>query len=173
MNSKRGQLVLATAAVVAVALAPVVIAYLQLGYHADVRASEDFTNPTEHAQRVLDRAVHQSEVEVRERFDWDEREDAVEEFREEMEPRLDELEASRVERGTAYQVAYDESVADEWSEEECPGGDGREFEECEAIGGVVVQDRVGETHVVAVGFELRVTTERGWIRETVVVEVVG
>jgi hypothetical protein len=171
MNRERAQLVLAAAAVVAVALAPVVVAYLQLGYHDDVRASGDYTAPAENAQRMLERAVHESAAGIPSEYEWSERGDAVEEVRERLGPRLAELEASRVEEGTAYQVAYNESAAAEWASSNCPGGPNRQFGGCETVDGVVVQDRVGETHMVAVAFDLRVTTERGWIRGTVVVRV--
>lgn len=169
MNRERAQLVLAAAAVVAIALAPVVVAYLQLGYHDDVRASGDYTAPAENAQRVLDRAVHESASGIPGEYGWDEREEAVVEVRDRLKPRLGELEAARVEEGTAYQVAYNESAAEEWASANCPGGPNRQFGDCVAVDGVVVQDRVGETHVLAVAFDLRVTTERGWIRETVIV----
>ena len=169
MTRERAQLVLVAAAVVAVALAPVVVAYLQLGYHDDVRASGDYTAPAENAQRVLDRAVHESATGIPAAYEWSEREEAVVKVRERLGPRLSELEAARVEEGTAYQVAYNESAATAWASANCPGGPNRQFGGCEAVGGVVVQDRVGETHVLAVAFDLRVTTERGWIRETMVV----
>lgn len=171
MNRERAQLVLAAAAVVAVALAPVVLAYLQLGYHDDVRASTDYDAPAQNAQRVLDRAVHESATGIPGEYDWNERGEAVSEVRDRLEPRLSALESARVEEGTAYQVAYNESAAEGWAEENCPSGPNRQFGDCEAIEGMVVQDRVGETHVITVAFDLRVTTERGWIRETVVVPV--
>ena len=173
MKRERAQLVLAAAAVVAVALAPVVVAYLQLGYHDDVRASADYDAPAQNAQQVLERAIHQSAAGTPGEYDWNERGDGVAEVRNRLEPRLSALESARVEEGTAYQVAYNESAALEWTAGNCPSGPNRQFGGCETIDGVVVQDRVGETHVLAVAFDLRVTTERGWIWETVVVEVVG
>ena len=171
MTRERAQLVLVAAAVVAVALAPVVVAYLQLGYHDDVRASADYDAPAANAQRVLDRAVHESATGIPGEYGWDEREEAIAEVRDRLEPRLAELESARVEEGTAYQVAYNESEAESWADENCPGGPNRQFGGCDTIEGMVVQDRIGETHVLAVAFDLRVTSERGWIRETVVVPV--
>ncbi|MFB9804751.1 hypothetical protein ACFFQF_04570 [Haladaptatus pallidirubidus] len=53
----RAQLVLAAAAIVAVALAPVVFAYLQLGYSDDVTASNDYDAPVENAEGVLSRGA--------------------------------------------------------------------------------------------------------------------
>ena len=173
MKRERAQLVLAAAAVVAVALAPVVVAYLQFGYHDDVRASGEYDAPAGNAQRVLERAVHESSSAIPASHEWSEREDAVMEIRERLEPRLANLEAARVEEGTAYQVAYNESAAVAWADEHCPSGPNRQFGECEAIDGVVVQDRVGGTHVLAVAFDLQVTTEQGWIREVVVVKGVA
>jgi len=34
---------------------------------------------------------------------------------------------------------------------------------------VVVQNRDGETHVLAVAFDVRVTTERGWYETTITI----
>ena len=57
MGRDRAQLVLAVAAVIAAALAPALLAYLQLGYHADVDATGDFEDPAANARTVLDRAT--------------------------------------------------------------------------------------------------------------------
>lgn len=58
-DSYRGQLVLAAAVVIAIALVPVVIAYLQLGYHADIEASADYEDPLANGRRLLGRAIHE------------------------------------------------------------------------------------------------------------------
>ena len=155
----RAQLVLVAAAVVAVALAPVVVAYVQLGYHADVTASEEFDAPAENADRLLTRAVHDAAADVPAHYEWDEREAAVGDVRSELAPRLDALRSSRVEEGTVYQVEYNRSAADAWRQANCPGGPNRQFGGCEADRGVVVQKRAGETHVLAVAFDVRVTTD--------------
>ncbi len=52
--------------------------------------------------------------------------------------------------------------------ENLPHGPNRQFGGCQADRGVVVQNRDGETHVLAVAFNLRVTTELGWYEMTVV-----
>ena len=169
----RGQLVLAAAALVAVALAPVVFAYLQLGYHADVTASGDYAAPGRNAERLLQRAVHDAAVGVPADYEWSDRADAVSEVRSELTPRLDSLRSSRVESGTAYRVSYNRSTADAWRRENCPSGPNRQFGACEARRGLVVQERAGETHVLAVAFDVRVTTERGTTEMTLVVETVG
>jgi len=169
----RGQLVLVAAAVLAVALAPVVLAHLQFGYHDDVRASEALVEPTENAERVLSRAVHRATVGIPADHDWDERAAAVAVVRSRLAPRIDALATSRVEDGTAYAVSYNRSVADRMARSRCPGGAGRRFGDCTAIDGVVVQDRVVETHVLAVAFDVTVTTDRGRIEATMVVRPVA
>lgn len=54
----------------------------------------------------------------------------------------------------------------------CPVGPARQFGPCETDRGVVIQERVGETHVLVVVFDVTITTERGYIEATVVVPVV-
>lgn len=173
ITGERAQLVLAAAAMVAVALAPVVMAYLQLGYHADVTASEGYDAPGRNAERVLSRAVHDAASGAAGEFAWDERAAAVAAVRADLKPRVDALRSSRVESGTAYQVGYDQSAAEAWADANCPGGPDRQFGDCEARRGVVVQERAGETHVLAVAFDVRVTTRRESMALTLVVESVG
>jgi hypothetical protein len=166
----RAQLVLAAAALVAIALAPVVVAYLQLGFHADVTASAEYDAPDRNAERVLSRAVHDAASGVSGDLAWDERETAVDVVRSSLEPRLESLRSSRVESGTVYQVGYNQTAAEDWRRENCPGGPDRQFGDCEAREGVVVQERAGETHVLAVAFDVRVTTEDSEMKLVLVVE---
>lgn len=167
----RGQLVLVAAAVVAVALAPVVVAYLQLGYHPDVRAGGAFEDPAADGIRLLERAVHEAAAAHRGE-PWHRRRAVVAGVRADLEPRLETLEASRVHEGTAYRVVYNESAARSWARERCPRGPGRAFGPCQAHDGVVVQERAGETTVLAVAFDVRVERERGSQALTAVVEPV-
>jgi hypothetical protein len=169
---ERAQLVLAAAALVAVALAPVVVAYLQLGYHADVDASAEFDAPDRNAERLLSRAVHDAAGDATGEFAWSERTAAAAGVRDELKPRLDALRSSRVEEGTVYRVGYNQTAARSWRRANCPGGPNRQFGPCEAHRGVVVQERAGETHVLAVAFDVRVTTRDSEMTLTMVVPVV-
>lgn len=166
----RAQLVLAAAGVVAVALLAMTAAYLQLGAHPDVDAERE-VGPREAVDRavgVLSRAVDDARV-THTGEAWSERDAVVEAVREDLAPPLDSLETARVAKGTAYAVAYDQEAASAYASEHCPRGDGRAFGDCEAIGGVVVQERAGETTVLAVAFEVAVTTPEGETTVTVVV----
>lgn len=166
----RAQLVLAAAVVIAVALAPVVLAYLQLGTHPDVGVEGgDYGSD---ARRFLERATHEAGAEAT-GVDWTAREHAVERVRGSLTPRLETLNASRVEEGVAYAVNYNRSATSAWASEQCPRGDGREFGSCLAVDGVVVQERAGETTVLAVGYDVTVTTLRSERELTFVVRVVG
>jgi len=169
VRGDRAQLVLVAAAVVAIALAPVVLAYLQLGYHPDVQASAEYEEPLADAERFLGRAVHEAGTGIDR--DWSARSAAVTAVRDRLRPRLAALEQSRLDEGIAYEVAYAESAAGDWATANCPGGSGKRFGGCEAERGVVVQERAGETTVLAVALEVRATTERGRYETTVVVPV--
>lgn len=165
----RSQLVLLGAAALAIALVPLVLAYLQLGYHADVTASADYDDPTQNAQRFLDRAVANATDPVAGRYDWRDRDSAADAVRAGLDPHLATLAESRVASGTATQISYNRTAARAWARSRCPGGPNRQFGRCEARRGVVVQHRAGETTVLAVALDVTVTTERG-VRELTVVE---
>ncbi len=169
---ERGQLVLLAAAVLAVALVPVVLTYLQLGYHEDVAASGDYDAPGEDAARFLDRTVHDAATTVG-TDDWGNRRAVVTAVHGELDPRLERLAVSRVESGVAYSVAYNRSAARAWRREHCPSGPNRQFGGCVADRGVVVQRRAGNAHTLAVALDVTVTTERGRSELTFVVETVG
>ncbi|WP_336336835.1 DUF7261 family protein [Haloarcula brevis] len=172
--TRRGQLVLVAAAVVAVALVPILVASLQLGYHDDVRATADYDDdPTADALRVLERAVATESASVPKQYAWAARDSATAAVRGGLQPRLDRLRTSRVEAGVYYDVSYNGTAAREWSVADCPSGPDRQFGDCVATRGIVVQDRVGRTHVLAVGFDVTATTERGETTVTVVVEPSG
>lgn len=167
---ERGQLVLVAAVLVAVALAPVVLAYLQLGYHDDVRAAGAVDDPTGETVRILDRAVTRESESVPRTYAWADRSVAVTALRDDLEPVRSRLRTAEIERGTVTEIAYNATAAGAWQSANCPSGRGREFGACQVERGVVVQDRVDRTHVLAVGFDVTTTTERG---ETTVTVVVG
>lgn len=167
--NRRGQLVLVAAAIIAVGLVPMLTAYLQLGYDADVRTTADDRSPSEDAVRALDGAVHNASAGVPASYDWSERSDAVDEVRSQLAPRIDTVETALVERGVARSVAYNATLANDVAGADCPNGPDRQFGSCVADRGVVVQDRDGETHVLAVAFDVGSTTDRGESRVTVLV----
>lgn len=167
--TRRGQLVLAAAALVAVALIPVVAAYLQLGYVPQTDGAAD-GRPGGHADRVLTRAVGSTSPDLASSYTWSEREDAVDAFRGDLASRLDALRTSRLTDGTAYVVEYAPGVARNWTTGSCPGGPDRQFGGCEVVDGVLVQDRDGRTHVVAVAFRVRVVGSDGSAELVFVVE---
>lgn len=169
---ERAQLVLAAAALIALALVPVAVAHVQLGYHPDVAASTDYDGHGANAERFLERAVHEAGANATGR-PWGERDRAVGAVREDLAPRLDTLEASQVTEGVAYTTRYNRSAADGWRATNCPGGSGRQFGPCVANRGVVVQERAGATVVLAVALDVEVTTPRGHRDLTFVVRVVG
>lgn len=117
----RAQFVLAAAAVVAVALAPAVLAYLQLGYHPDVAANDDYDAPLADADRLLSRSVHEAGTNAT-GANWSDRSRAVETVRNSLAPRIRTLEASRASDGVAYRVEYNRSAARAWARESSSRG---------------------------------------------------
>ncbi|PSQ22358.1 hypothetical protein BRD04_04540 [Halobacteriales archaeon QS_9_67_17] len=161
MGRDRAQLVLAVAAVIAAALAPALLAYLQLGYHADVDAASDFEDPATNARTVLDRATFEAASNIAGEYAWSARTAAADQSRAVLRPRVDRLEAERVAEGTAVLVTYNATAASTWAQTACSGGPGRQFGPCVADGGVVLQERAGEATLVAVAFDVRVVREQG------------
>lgn len=172
MSSDRGQLVLLAAAAIAVALLPLALAYASLGYHADVGTAEPET-PLFDAERVVERVTHNATSAVAGEYGWAERDQAAAEAGARLDRGLRELEQSRLSSGVAYRIERNQTAAAAWSDEHCPRGPNRAFGSCEAIDGIVVQERAGETAIVAVGFDVHATTERGAGELTVVVRPVS
>lgn len=170
----RAQLVLVAAGVVAVALVPMLFAYLQLGYHADVAATADRDRVGTDVRRALDRAVHNASRPVAGEYAWRRRTDAVDTVDARLNDTIARIERARLDRGVAVSVRRNGSAAAAaWSDEHCPGGSARAFGPCETDRAVVVQERAGETAVLAIGFDVTVTDERSTTRLTLVVETAG
>lgn len=168
MTDRRGQLVLLAAAALALALVPMLLASLQLGYHGDVGSERSVDRSVTDVERTLDQSVDDV-VTSRDRTSWANRSAMATELREQLDPRLSRIETSRIEGGTAHRITYNGSVAERNARENCPGGAGRSFGSCVADGGFVVQERAGETQLVAVAFDIRIVETRGTTRLTLVV----
>lgn len=171
-DRRRGQFVLLSAVVVGLAVLALLTAYLQLGYAADVEASGPDGDPVRDGTRSLAAATHDAAVDIPSNFAWGERTAAVTAVRDRLAPRVLTLEGSRAAEGVAYQVSYNESAARAWARTACPGGPDRQFGDCRVDRGVVVQERAGRTHVLAVAFDLRVVTPDGETAVTVLVDPV-
>lgn len=154
-EAERGQLVLVAAVVAALALVPVVAAYLQFGYApavATVDADHD-----ERVSRTLERVTDDA-AEAASGRPWDTREAAVDDLEAVLAPRVQTLETARLQDGVVVNVTRDESRT---ATIDCPGGDGRTFGDCLVIDGVVVQERDGAVAVVAVAYDVAIATPAG------------
>ncbi|WP_336326254.1 DUF7261 family protein [Halovenus sp. HT40] len=154
--NKRGQVVLLAALVLVVALVPIVAAYLQLGYQGETHTGID-SEPEQDTQRLLERSVQEATNTIPATYEWSERQNAAERVRGRLEPTAEGVEWSRLDSGVTQQLTYNESRADEWTDTHCPGGPDRQFGPCESIGGIVLQERAGRTHVLAVAVDLTTT----------------
>lgn len=170
---ERGQLVIVAAAAIALALFPMALAYLQLGYAGDVTDNAATDAPSAELERALDRAAHAATDEVAGEYPWEAREGAVATYKGALADDIDDLETARLESSVAAEIEYAPTVADDVATDSCPGGENRAFGPCEAIDGVVVQERADETVVVAAAFDIRVTREDGVTELVVVVEISG
>jgi hypothetical protein len=164
----RGQLVLLAAIALVVALVPLVLAYTQLGYHADVR-SGTATTPGAEVERTLDRGLQNATEDVAVTYRWTDRETAAATVRNRMEPVLAAVVESRLAEGTAIQVSYNQTRTAAWVQANCPGGPNRQFGSCEAMSGLAVQERANRTHVLGAAFDVQVTTPETDLQFTTVV----
>jgi hypothetical protein len=146
------------------------VAYLQLGAHPDVTAGGDDPDG-ERTVAELERALYEAQNGVTGAYAWENRSAAVATVRTRMATPVDRIERAGVDEGVARAVTYNETAAARWAIENCPSSPARQFGTCEAVNGVVAQNRLGETHVLAAAFDVRVTTDRGTTRLTVVVAV--
>lgn len=167
IDGGRGQLVLVAAAVLALAIIPLGFAYLQLGAHADVRAQQAASSPGSETVRLLERAVHEAAGEAAGQ-PWAGRTGAATRVNRSLRVAIDDIEAAQVDRGIAAEIRQNGSAAASWAVANCPSGRGRAFGGCETRGGLVLQERAGETHLLAVAFDVTVVSERGETELTVV-----
>lgn len=168
----RGQLVLLAAAAIAIALVPLALAYVGLGYNADVGGDGPAT-PLSDAERVLERVTHNATTTSAGEYDWAQRQQAVETLGTQLDRETDRLERSRLSSGVAYRIQRNESAASEWATNNCTAGPNRAFGPCEALDGIVVQERAGEAVVLAVAFDVHATTEQGQAEMTTVIRPVS
>lgn len=161
----RGQLVLLAAIALAIALVPLVVAYLQLGYHDDIGVVAD-DEPIEGAGRTLDRGFQDAIRDIATGYDWQDRSSAVTTVRARLEPMVRAVNRSALEAGGVYRVTYNTTRAKRWADKNCPGGPDRQFGTCTTDRGIVVQERAGRTHVIAAVFDIAVTeqTTEGEVR---------
>lgn len=161
-------MVLLAAVAIAVAVVPMLLAYLQLGYHPALHGPAP--DHAVVAEQTLERALVNASSGVPATHSWTDRATAVSAVRDRLGPTLRSLNRSALGRGTALQVSFNDTLATQVANTSCPGGRGRAFGPCEADRGVVVQERVGRTHVVAAGFDVLVVTPDGETRLRTVVE---
>ena len=171
ISTKRGQLVLVAAAVIAIGLVPMLFAYLQLGYHPDTASDPEVSG--EEAVAYLDRSVHRAARETAGEYEWGQRAAMADDVRKTLDADIDDLETARLQEGVAHEVRYNSTVAEEWVDDNCDRGDGKRFGDCAVDGGVATQERAGEAVLLAVGFDVRAVGPDGKTELTVVVEVGG
>jgi hypothetical protein len=169
---ERGQLVLVAAAVVAVALVPLLLAYLQLGYHPDVADGRPAVAGAEPVE-FLDRSVHDAAAETAGEYEWTERAAMADAVRVELGEDTETLELTRLEEGLSYAVSYNRTAAADWRADNCDRGEGRRFGSCETDGGIVLQERADEAVLLAVAFDIESVGPEGTAEVTVVVVVGG
>lgn len=154
---QRGQLVLIAAIVLALALVPLVLAYMQLGYHDDIHASSTIA-PDREAERTLQHGLHDAVADIPRTYDWSDRTAAATTVRDRLEPTIEAVNRSGLDSGIAMRVSYNDTHAESWADANCPVGPDRQFGPCETDGGLVVQERQGDTHVLGVAVDLRIST---------------
>lgn len=165
----RGQLVLLAAAALALALVPLVLAYLQLGYHDDLHTGSGAT-PGE-VERVLHRGLDDAAADIAFEYSWHERAAATDTVRDRLTSTLDAISRTGLDRGTAYTVRFNQTRAAALASDRCPGGSDRQFGPCIADSGVIIQERQDRAHVLGAAFDIEITTPDREVRVTTAVEL--
>lgn len=172
----RGQVVLVAAAVVAVALLSMTIAYAQLGYDADrTGAGTVEVASVSEVDRRLTGALRGAAREVRHGESgrtWRDRRAVADRVAASLAAAGDRLERVHAGESRSLAIELDDAAATRWARQRCPDGDGRDFGPCRAIDGVVVQERADGTAVVAAAFRIRIVSPAESTTVTVVPRVV-
>lgn len=175
VSSDRGQVVLLAAVVVAVALVPMTLAYAQLGYDADRTETPGPTDPSgvDEARETLRTSLVVAAADVDGEYTWGNRDAAADAVRDAVDADARRLVRERAGEERSLTVSANGSAASRWAGRRCPRGDGRAFGSCLVEDGVVVQERAGETTVVAAAFDLSVVGPGERSTVTVVVRPVA
>lgn|GEM_PF-230643 len=170
LAGRRSQLVLVAAGVAAVGLLPIVVAYTQLGYTGVAGSDPAATTPTDDVLDALERAAFEASVDSQARSPWSERERVASDVGRLFDERAAAIESAGVDRERAHAIDRNASRAAAVASEACPGGPNRQFGPCDAIQGVVVQERGGETHVIAIAVDVRTVVADGTFDGTYVLD---
>jgi hypothetical protein len=158
-EGQRGQLVLVAAIALALALVALGVAYLQLSYDTDTR--QPTQTPAAQLEGALERAVHNSTADIPARYAWGDRSDAAVAVQDRLDTKTETLATSRLADGHAYDIERNATRATQWARTNCTTGPNRQFGGCATVDGIVLQDRDGQTHVLAVVFDIEITTPDG------------
>lgn len=170
LAGRRSQLVLVAAGVAAVGLLPVIVAYTQLGYTGVATSEPAATTPTDDAVGALERAAFAASVDAQARSPWSDRRAVASAVATDFDQRAAGIEAGGLGQERVHAIERNASAATTWAGTDCPGGPNRQFGPCQAIDGVVVQDRGGDVHVVAIAVDVRTVVDRGEYSGTYVLE---
>jgi hypothetical protein len=151
------------AVVVAIGLAPVLFAYLQLGYHPHVETRPDVSGGQ--AGEYLDRSVHDAAADTAGEYDW------TTGMR--WPPWSGTATTTRPSNGVTYLIGYNDTTAEAWVGDNCVRGNGKRFCDFTVDGGIAMRDGAGETVMLVVAFDVRVVGPDGDSESTVVVEIGG
>lgn len=169
-GDRNGQLVLVAAAVVAVALLPIVIAYGQLGYAGVATTEPTATTPEAGAVDALERTAFAVATDEQGRTRWANRSAVGSSVAQAFDEQAAAVETSEVEGGRVHEVAGNASAARNWAGANCPSGPARQFGDCVAVGHVALQERAGDAHVLAIAVDVETVTDESRYRGTYVLD---
>jgi len=161
LAGRRSQLVLVAAGVAAVGLLPVIVAYTQLGYGGVATSEPAATTPTDDAVGALERAAFAASVGAQGRSPWSDRQATASAVASNFDQRAASVASGGLGRDRVHAIRRNASAATAWAGVACPGGPNRQFGACDAIDGVVLQERAGDVHVVAIAVDVRTLVDDG------------
>lgn len=173
----RGQIVLVAAAVVAVALLAMTVAFAQLGYDGDRASVSDVDvaslSTIDRSLTAAVRAAAQDATAGTDTIAWRDRRAVVTRIRASLSADVERIERVHAERGRSLSVAFDGAGAIRFARADCPAGPGRTFGPCRAIDGLVVQERAGRTTPIAAVVRVRIVSPTESSTAVFVVRVVS
>lgn len=171
--NERAQLVLLAAAVIALALVPMVFAYMQMGYHGDIGTETESGDRLVDAERSLERAVRVASADIDGEYYWKNRDEAVDEFHASLAEDIQTIVELAHTDGIVIEIESEPAIVESRNETACPSGPRRSFESCETAGNVLVQERAGEVAIIGAAYEIRVTGPDSRAKSSVMVNAFG
>lgn len=161
-NRSRGQLVLLTSGVVAVALVLIFMAYIQLGYAGDQQVNQK--QPGSDALEAVEMAAHQAKVNVT----HSNQENTTEQFIKDFDQKVDTIEQSKQDSSVIYRITRNNTAATTAVEKY----NTQKSADLSTSNGVITRE-AKQDQIIGIGVDIHVTTPTSTSKTTTIIETKG